>query len=185
MVGKNMKCFTNISIKYLLISVGQKIEHYVESGKFNKEICIVVTGQKSKVKSWPSVLLTFEIKNLIFYCQKMKNPTGILVEVFDNWSEDLGDEMREINKISTESVMLVVEDFYWRLGWRWRKAQMLLLLVLLLLWRALGERGGRGWVLAPRLSLDMLDGMLSLRRSFVAWHTFKLINKLGYRLAHR
>ena len=107
-----MKCFTNISIKYLMISERQKVEHYFESGKFNKEICIVVTGQKSKVKSWPSVLLTFEIKNLIFYCQKMKNPTGILVEVFDNWSEDLVDEMREINKISTESVMLVLEDFY-------------------------------------------------------------------------
>ena len=174
---KNMKCFTKISIKYLMISEGQKIEHYFESGKFNKEICIVVTGQKSKVKSWPSVLLTFEIKNLIFYCQKMKNPTGISVEVFDNWSEDLGDEMREINKISTKSVML------WRLGWR--KAQMLLLLLLLLLWRALGERGGRAWVLAPRLSLDMLDGMLSLRRSFVAWHSFKLIDKLGYGLVHR
>ena len=48
---KNMKCFTKISIKYLMISEGQKIEHYFESGKFNKEICIVVTGQKSKVKS--------------------------------------------------------------------------------------------------------------------------------------
>ena len=45
---------------------------------------------------------------------------------------------------------------------------MLLLLLLLLLCRALGERGGRGCVLVPRLSLDMLDGMLSLRRSFVA-----------------
>ena len=177
--GKNMKCFTKISIKYLMISERQKIEHYFESGKFNKEICIVVTGQKSKVKSWPSVLLTFEIKNLIFYCQKMKNPTGILVEVFDNWSEDLGDEMREINK----SVMLVVGSWRFLRELGWRKAQMLLL-VLLLLWRALGERGGRGWVLAPRLSLDMLDGMLSLRRSFVAWHTFKLIDKLGYGLVH-
>ena len=47
----NMKCFTKISINYLMITEGQKIEHYFESGKFNKEICIVVTGQKSKVKS--------------------------------------------------------------------------------------------------------------------------------------
>ena len=47
----NMKCFTNISVKYLMITEGQKSEHYFESGKFDKEICIVVTGQKSKVKS--------------------------------------------------------------------------------------------------------------------------------------
>ena len=48
----NMKCFTKIFInRYLMITEGQKIEHYFESGKFNKEICIVVTGQKSKVKS--------------------------------------------------------------------------------------------------------------------------------------